>query len=105
MSGALRRASGALMSRLSQGASQSGCSLPAGGGSARSSHDLSVRKNKHVEHWLSRREDFDDEFRWSSTTVRHVLIGVVLIPVMIYNAVTWQAHRDDDYGGRPRRHA
>jgi hypothetical protein len=52
MSGALRRASGFVLQRLGAG---SGRSLQ----QQRANHDLSVHKNKHVEAWLSRREDIE----------------------------------------------
>ena len=98
--GALRRASSVLLGRLS-GSAKSGTSLQ----QQRSTHDLSVHSNKHVEQWLSKREDIDAEFVWNSQTVWHVIIGVLVIPTAIYNGLVWQAHKDDDYAGRPRRYA
>jgi len=96
--GALRRASSVLLGRLS-GSARSGTSLQ----QQRSTHDLSVHPNKHVEQWLSKREDIDAEFVWNRQTVWHVIIGVLVIPTAIYNGLVWQAHKDDDAGGRPRR--
>lgn len=96
--GALRRASSLLLGRLS-GSAKAGTSLQ----QQRGTHDLSVHPNKHVERWLSKREDIDAEFVWNRETVWHVIIGVIVIPTAIYNGLVWQAHKDDDYGDRPRR--
>lgn len=96
--GALRRASSVLLGRLS-GSARSGTSLQ----QQRGTHDLSVHPNKHVEQWLSKREDIDAEFVWNRQTVWHVIIGVIVIPTAIYNSLVWQAHKDDDFAGRPRR--
>jgi hypothetical protein len=115
--GALRRASGLLLGRLG-GSTAPGSVLGSSSTSSgrvgalaqqqqqqqvRANHDLSVHPNKHVEAWLARREDIDGEFVWNRSTVTHVLVGIVLIPTLIYNGIVRQAHRDDDYGGRPRR--
>jgi hypothetical protein len=62
-----------------------------------------VHNNKHVEQWLSRREDIEREFTWTSKTLRHVVFGALLIPIAMYNGITWAAHKDDDYGERPVR--
>lgn len=97
--GALRRASSVLLGRLSGSAKARGTSLQ----QQRGTHDLSVHPNKHVEQWLSKREDIDAEFVWDRKTVWHVIIGVIAIPTAIYNGLVWQAHKDDDYAGRPRR--
>jgi hypothetical protein len=96
--GALRRASSVLLGRLS-GSARSGTSLQ----QQRGTHDLSVHPNKHVEQWLSKREDIDAEFVWNRQTVWHVIIGVIVVPTAIYNSLVWQAHKDDDFAGRPRR--
>lgn len=100
--GALRRASSSLLSRL--GASgRASLQQQQHQQQKRCTHDLSVHPNKHVEQWLSKREDIDAEFVWNRQTTWHVIIGVLLIPTAIYNGLVWQAHRDDDYGDRPRR--
>eukprot|EP00775_Hariotina_reticulata_P012822 gene12822-12949_t len=96
MSGALRRASGFVLQRIGAG---SGRSLQ----QQRANHDLSVHPNKHVEAWLSRREDIEREFRWTSKTVRDVVLLVLVLPTLAYNAIVWQAHKDDEYGGRTKR--
>jgi hypothetical protein len=70
----------------------------------RGTHDLSVHSNKHVEKWLSKREDIDAEFVWNRETVWHVIIGVIVVPTAIYNGLVWQAHKDDEYGDRPKRY-
>lgn len=112
--GALRRTAGALLARLStnSSSSSSGGGIAAARGSggaqqqlqqARGNHDLSAHTNKHVEAWLARREDIDAEFVWDGRTAVHVIMGVLVVPGLIYNGVVSQAHKDDDYAGRPRR--
>jgi hypothetical protein len=96
--GALRRASGLLLGRL-----RSGGATTTAGQQARATHDLAAHHNKHVESWLSRREDIEAEFVWNSKTVLHVVMGVLVVPGLIYNGIVWCAHDDDDYAGRPRR--
>lgn len=96
--GALRRASSLLLGRVGGSARSGSASVQ-----QRSTHDLSVHPNKHVEQWLSKREDIDAEFVWNSQTAWHVFLGVLVIPTAIYNSLVWQAHKDDDYAGRPRR--
>lgn len=96
--GALRRASSLLLGRLS-GSAKFGTSLQ----QQRGTHDLSVHPNKHVEQWLSKREDIDAEFVWNNQTAWHVILGVLVIPTAIYNGLVWQAHKDDEYGDRPKR--
>lgn len=96
--GALRRASSLLLGRLG-GSAKSGTSLQ----QQRGTHDLSVHPNKHVENWLSKREDIDAEFVWNRQTIWHVILGVLVIPTLIYNGHVWQAHKDDEYGDRPKR--
>lgn len=87
-----------LLGRLS-GSARLGTSLQ----QQRGTHDLSVHSNKHVEKWLSKREDIDAEFVWNRETVWHVIIGVIVVPTAIYNGLVWQAHKDDEYGDRPKR--
>lgn len=99
--GALRRASSLVLGRLggSAAARQSGSSLQ----QQRGTHDLSVHPNKHVEKWLSKREDIDAEFVWNRETLTHVIIGVLVIPTAIYNGLVYYAHKDDEYAERPKR--
>lgn len=97
--GALRRASSLVLGRLSGSARQSGSSLQ----QQRGTHDLSVHPNKHIEKWLSKREDIDAEFVWNRQTITHVIIGVLVIPTAIYNGLVYYAHKDDEYAERPKR--
>jgi hypothetical protein len=69
----------------------------------RAAHDLHVKHNKHVEQWMTRREDFEKEFAWDARRTAAALVLVVGVPAMIYNAVTSQAHVDDAFAGRPER--
>lgn len=99
MTGALRRASASVLQRLGSSRAQAS-SL---GNQTRSGHDTAVHNNKHIEQWLSRREDIEREFRWTSKTLRDVVFGALLIPIAMYNGITWAAHKDDEYGERPVR--
>eukprot|EP00882_Tetradesmus_deserticola_P001447 GHRQ01001564.1.p2 GENE.GHRQ01001564.1~~GHRQ01001564.1.p2 ORF type:complete len:114 (+),score=22.22 GHRQ01001564.1:254-595(+) len=99
MTGALRRASASVLQRLGSSRAQAS----ALGRQTRNGHDTAVHKNKYVEQWLSRREDIEREFRWTSKTLRDVVIGVLVIPVAMYNGIVWAAHTDDEYGERPVR--
>lgn len=99
MSGALRRASASVLQRLGSSRAQA-TSL---GNQTRSGHDTAVHNNKHIEQWLSRREDMEREFRWTSKTLRDVVVMALLIPIAMYNGITWSAHKDDEYAERPTR--
>jgi hypothetical protein len=44
-----------------------------------------------------------NEFRWTNKTVRDVVLLVLVLPTLAYNAIVWRAHKDDEYGGRPKR--
>lgn len=95
----LRRASGFVIQRISAGRQSGATSLQ----QQRANHDLSVHPNKYVEQWISRREDIEREFRWTSKTVRDVVIMGLVVPIAMYNAICWRAHEDDEYGGRKSR--
>lgn len=69
----------------------------------RAAHDLHVKHNKHVEQWMTRREDFEKEFAWDARRTAAALALVVGVPALIYNAVASQAHADDAFAGRPER--
>jgi len=36
------------------------------------------------------------EFRWTNKTVRDVVLLVLVLPTLAYNAIVWQAHKDDE---------
>ncbi|KAF8068272.1 hypothetical protein HT031_001959 [Scenedesmus sp. PABB004] len=99
MAGALRRAGGSVLAALGRRVGAPG-GAPAGG---RGNHDLAVHNNKHIEQWLSRREDIEREFVWNGRTVRDVVVMALLVPIAMYNALTWRAHADDEYGQRASR--
>lgn len=117
----LRRAATALARRAATAASEaastsssSSCSapstsarqalaLPAQQQQRRAAHDLHVKNNKHVEQWMSRREDFETEFAWDARRTVAAFALVVAVPAAIYRAVVHQAHADDEFAGRPER--
>jgi len=59
----------------------------------RSAHELHVKPNKHVESWLSRREDIEGEFKWDKATTRAVLLGAFVLPIATYNMLVYMAHQ------------
>lgn len=69
----------------------------------RAAHDLHVKNNKHVEQWMTRREDFEKEFAWDARRTATALALVVGVPALIYRALVSQAHEDDAFAGRPER--
>ncbi|KAI8476933.1 MAG: hypothetical protein J3K34DRAFT_463589 [Monoraphidium minutum] len=69
----------------------------------RGAHELHAHTNKHVEKWLSRREDIEHEFAWDKRHTRAVLLLGILAPIATYNMLVYMAHQDDDYAERPRR--
>lgn len=110
----LRRAATALARRAAAAASEaSPSSASSSSTSARhlpqqqqqrcAAHDLHVKNNKHVEQWMTRREDFEKEFAWDARRTLAALALVVGVPCAVYNAVTSQAHSDDAFAGRPER--
>jgi hypothetical protein len=112
----LRRAATTLARRAAAAASETGgCSGAAPSTSTSSScarqqlqqrrgaHDLHVKNNKHVEQWMTRREDFEKEFAWDARRTVAAFALVVAVPAAIYNAVVSQAHSDDQFAGRPER--
>jgi hypothetical protein len=106
----LRRAATALARRASAAASEASTSTSCSPTSApaqlqqrRAAHDLHVKNNKHVEQWMSRREDFEREFAWDPRRTAVAFALVVAVPVTIYRALVGQAHSDDAFAGRPER--
>lgn len=104
----LRRAATTLARRAAATASEaSSCSSSApaqlGGQQRRAAHDLHVKNNKHVEQWMSRREDFEKEFAWDTKRTAVAFALVVAVPVTVYRALVGQAHADDAFAGRPER--
>jgi hypothetical protein len=97
MAGLLRAAATAL--RSAAGASGSGAAAAAQQQQRRGAHELHAHTNKHVESWLSRREDIEMEFKWDKATTRAVLLGAFLIPIATYNMLVYMAHQ----GGRRLR--
>jgi ElaB/YqjD/DUF883 family membrane-anchored ribosome-binding protein len=69
----------------------------------RGAHDLHVKHNKHVEQWMSRREDFEQEFAWDARRTVAAVALVVGVPCAIYSALVGQAHEDDRFAGRSER--
>ena len=61
--------------------------------SARAAHELHAHTNKHAEKWLSRREDFEAEFKWDGTTTCAVLILGIGLPIATYNMLVWRSTR------------
>jgi chloramphenicol 3-O-phosphotransferase len=111
----LRRAATALARRAATAASEASSSAPSTSSSSsarqalptqqqrRAAHDLHVKNNKHVEQWMTRREDFEKEFAWDARRTVAALALVVGVPAAIYRAVVHQAHVDDEFAGRPQR--
>ncbi|KIZ01884.1 hypothetical protein MNEG_6074 [Monoraphidium neglectum] len=92
MAGVLRTAAVAVRASL-EGGALAGRRAAAQAQQARGNHDLSVHHNKHIEKWLSRREDIEQEFTWDGRTTRSVLIGAFLLPIATYNMLVYMAHQ------------
>ncbi|GBF97175.1 hypothetical protein Rsub_10036 [Raphidocelis subcapitata] len=103
MAGLLRAAASAVRSGLAGSGSGSAARAAAQQQQRRAAHELHAHNNKHVESWLSRREDMEMEFKWDKATTRAVLLGAFIVPIATYNALCYMAHQDDDYAERPRR--
>lgn len=88
----LRAAAGALRAGLGS-AGSSGARAAAQQQQRRGAHELHAHTNKHVESWLSRREDIEHEFRWNRSNLRAVLLGGILIPIATYNMLVYMAHK------------
>jgi len=108
----LRRAATTLARRAAATASEASSCVPSssssapaqlGGQQRRAAHDLHVKHNKHVEQWMSRREDFEQEFAWDTKRTAAAFALVVAVPVTVYRALVGQAHADDAFAGRPER--
>lgn len=97
MSGALRQAGSIVRRNL--GSRLSGAQQQ----QQRGAHDLHAHKNKFVEEWLSRREDIEHEFKWSTANTLWVLALGVGFPVFSYNMVASEMQADDEAVGRPVR--
>lgn len=86
-----RAAAGALRSGLEAGAAAARGAAQAQ--QRRGAHELHAHTNKHVEKWLSRREDIENEFVWDSRNLRGVLIGAFLLPIATYNILVYMNHQ------------
>jgi hypothetical protein len=89
MAGLVRAAASAL--RAGSGAARAAAQQQ----QTRGSHELSAHTNKHVEKWLSRREDIESEFTWSKAHTRAVLIGAFILPVVTYNYIVRFNHEGE----------
>lgn len=96
---ALRQAASTLRRQLGSPMSQQAAQQQ----QRRGAHELSAKKNKFIEDWLSRREDIDQEFTWSNANLIWVLVLGVGVPVGTYNALVSEMQQEDEYAGRPVR--
>jgi hypothetical protein len=93
MAGLLRAAASAVRNGLASSGGGASARAAAQQQQRRGAHELHAHTNKHVESWLSRREDMETEFKWDKATTRAVLLGAFLIPIATYNALCYMAHQ------------
>jgi hypothetical protein len=85
------RAAASVLGRAGSGAARAAAQQQ----QVRTGHELSAHTNKHVEKWLSRREDIEQEFTWSKSHTRAVVLGAFLLPIATYNMLVYMAHEGE----------
>lgn len=98
MAGLLKAAASALHTGLRSGGSGA-LRQAAQHQQKRGAHELHAHTNKHIEKWLSRREDIENEFVWNTRHTIAVLIGGIGMPIATYNMLVYMAHQGEPWVG------